>query len=137
MVETSFNPPASWNVEALFSKIHSLIVKTIISVEPLLQNGVEMYLVPSKKTKNCFEVLGFDVLIDDQFNPWLLEVNLSPSMNTDSPLDFRIKSNMLVDLFNLVGFSSSDPNSNQSLPFKRSKSKQQRALTLKTNPLGI
>jgi len=32
--------------------------------------------VPYKN--NCFEVLGYDILIDDQFTAWLLEVNLSP-----------------------------------------------------------
>lgn len=55
----------------------------------------------------CFELLGFDVLIDDQLKPWLLEVNMSPSLNTESPLDIKIKTKLLVDLFNLVGFVSS------------------------------
>jgi len=52
---------------------------------------------------NCFEVLGFDVLIDDSLRPYLLEVNLNSSLNTDSPLDLRIKGEMLSDLFTLVG----------------------------------
>lgn len=52
---------------------------------------------------NCFEVLGFDVLIDDTLKPYLLEVNLNSSLNTDSPLDLRIKGEMLSDLFTLVG----------------------------------
>ena len=52
---------------------------------------------------NCFELLGFDVLLDQDLKPWLLEVNLSPSMNTDSPLDIKIKSQLITDLFNLVG----------------------------------
>lgn len=53
----------SLNVDSLFEKIHAMIIKTIISVEPLLKNGVDMYL--KNKTSNCFELLGFDVLIDD------------------------------------------------------------------------
>ena len=32
------------DVDLLFSKIHDIVVKTIISAEPLLWNGVEMYL---------------------------------------------------------------------------------------------
>ena len=50
-----------------------------------------------------FEILGFDVLIDSDLKPWLLEVNLSPSLATDSPLDHTIKSTLLADAFNLVG----------------------------------
>jgi tubulin polyglutamylase TTLL5 len=49
---------------AIFSKIEDIIIKTLISAEPLLNNGVEMY-VPFRN--NCFELLGFDVLIDDQY----------------------------------------------------------------------
>lgn len=37
------------------------------------------------------------------FSAWLLEVNLSPSLATDSPLDLKIKGNLLKDTFNLVG----------------------------------
>jgi hypothetical protein len=62
----------------------------------------------NKKNNNCFELLGFDVLIDQNFKPWLLEVNLSPSLNTDTKLDFTIKSMLMADLFNLVGFKNSE-----------------------------
>ena len=52
---------------------------------------------------NCFEVLGFDILIDENLRPWLVEINLSPSLNTDSGLDLKIKGNMLADLFTMIG----------------------------------
>ena len=55
---------------------------------------------------NCFEVLGFDILLDDNLRPWLLEINLSPSLNTDSPLDLKIKGNMIADLFTMIGIVS-------------------------------
>jgi hypothetical protein len=57
---------------------------------------------------NCFELFGFDVIIDSNLKPWLLEVNLSPSLATDSPLDMNIKGNLIADLFNLVGIRSFD-----------------------------
>jgi hypothetical protein len=42
-------------------------------------------------------------LIDNNLNPWLLEVNLSPSLACDSPLDQKIKGNLIADLFTLAG----------------------------------
>ncbi len=32
-----------------------------------------------------------------------MEVNMSPSMNSDSPLDIKIKGNMIADLFSMIG----------------------------------
>lgn len=52
---------------------------------------------------NCFELMGFDILIDSQLEPWLIEVNLSPSLGCESPLDQRIKGNVVSDLFTLIG----------------------------------
>ena len=57
---------------------------------------------------NCFEILGFDILIDSDLKPWLLEVNLSSSLATDSPLDMSIKSTLLTDTFNLIGVKRFD-----------------------------
>lgn len=41
--------------------------------------------------------------------PWVLEVNLLLSVNIDQPLDLKIKSAMLADLFSLVGIQTSNP----------------------------
>lgn len=38
----------------------------------------------------------------------MVEVNLSPSLATDSPLDVKIKSNLILDTFNLVGIKKYD-----------------------------
>jgi tubulin polyglutamylase TTLL6/13 len=53
----------------------------------------------------CFELLGFDIMLDSECQPSLLEVNLSPSFMTDSPLDDEIKSKLMRDLFKLLGMS--------------------------------
>jgi len=59
---------------------------------------------PNDKTFNmCFEVLGFDVIIDEEQKPWLLEVNQAPSFQTDSELDYGVKKEVLLDTFRLLG----------------------------------
>ena len=90
----------------------------MIAVEPLLENGKEMFLPEGllRSASPCFELLGFDVLLDENMKPWLLEVNMSPSMNTDTPLDSEIKTNLLVDFFNLVGLQTESQGQRRTQP---------------------
>jgi len=53
----------------------------------------------------CFEVLGFDILIDSKLKPWVIEINISPSFNVDTPLDFRIKKGVIEETIKLLGLS--------------------------------
>jgi D-alanine-D-alanine ligase-like ATP-grasp enzyme len=46
----------------------------------------------------CFELFGFDVLIDSNLKPWLLEVNSSPAMSMDGPIDYQIKPQLIKDV---------------------------------------
>lgn len=50
----------------------------------------------------CFEVLGFDIMIDHKLNPYLIEINYTPSFTTDTPLDKFIKKNLIYDTLNLL-----------------------------------
>lgn len=34
--------------------------------------------------QGCFELLGCDILIDDQFNPHLIEINTNPALYLDT-----------------------------------------------------
>ncbi|XP_052057752.1 tubulin polyglutamylase TTLL5-like isoform X1 [Mytilus californianus] len=91
---------------ALMMKIEDVIIKTIISVELPIATACKMFM-PHKG--NCFELYGFDVLVDDNMKPWVLEVNLSPSLACDSPLDSKIKTNMISDLLSMSGIVCHDP----------------------------
>ena len=48
------------------------------------------------------------MIIDSNLKPWLLEVNLSPSLTCDSPLDLKIKHQLFVDTLNLACFRKFD-----------------------------
>ena len=45
----------------------------------------------------CFEILGFDIFLDRKLKPWLLEINYTPSFKTETPLDDRIKSEVIKE----------------------------------------
>jgi len=93
------------DVHLMWTRIMDLIMKTLLAVEPPISARTREL---TQGRSNCFELYGFDVLVDDSLKPWLLEVNLSPSMRADSPLDWQVKSTLLADAFNLVGMRNVD-----------------------------
>ena len=92
-----------YDSKKLLEEIRQLILKTIVAFQPIMS---EYY--KKNRPKNeidhelCFEILGFDILIDDQLKPWLLEVNHTPSFSTDSELDLIIKKHLILDTLLLV-----------------------------------
>ncbi len=93
------------DMDLFWSRIFDVIVKSFLSVENML------YIATHKTCthkSNCFELYGFDILIDSDFKPWLIEVNLSPSLATDSVLDMQIKSALIADTFNIIGVKQFD-----------------------------
>jgi tubulin polyglutamylase TTLL4 len=75
----------------VYKSIEDVVLKTCIAAEPLLldPNGKSNLIlyVGTEHKNNYFELFGFDVLIDENLKPWLLEVNVSPSLNSSSELD--------------------------------------------------
>ena len=51
--------------------------------------------VDPKRRLNCLEVFGLDFMLDDEFKPYLIEVNTNPCLELSSPLLARLIPNML------------------------------------------
>ncbi|OBS60696.1 hypothetical protein A6R68_08162, partial [Neotoma lepida] len=100
----------SYDPRELWGDIEDIIIKTIISAHSVLRHNYRtcfpQYLCGG--TCACFEILGFDILLDHKLKPWLLEVNHSPSFTTDSRLDREVKDALLCDTMNLVNLRGCD-----------------------------
>ena len=57
---------------------------------------------PKYRGCRCFEILGFDIMIDNDLKPWLIEVNHLPSFGTDSPLDLDIKTRLMQQVISAL-----------------------------------
>ena len=79
------------SVDECFFNIQELVIKTLIATSKIMQND-----------KRCFELYGFDVMIDSHLKPWLIEVNGSPSMTANTPTDAHLKKNLLDDTLTIV-----------------------------------
>ncbi|CAH2292857.1 tubulin polyglutamylase TTLL5 [Pelobates cultripes] len=105
----------------LMSKIEELVIKTIISAEGSIASVFQGKLADRRK---CFELYGFDVLLDETLKPWLLEVNLMPSLVSDGPLELKIKANLLADALTLIGVQCQNTQQNMDKgPIKAAKVK--------------
>ena len=50
----------------------------------------------------CFELFGYDFIIDNEFKPWILEINNNPGLGISSPVIKKIIPRMLDDAFRLT-----------------------------------
>ena len=59
------------------------------------------------RDERCFELYGYDVMLDEHLKPWLIEVNASPSMTADSVSDKELKTRVFEDVLNCVDLRTS------------------------------
>lgn len=101
--------------DALFARIEDLVALTVISgVDALRARTAEAGGDP----RGGYELLGIDCMIDDDLKPWILECNLSPSLDTCAApedggiVEERIKGELVRDMLRLVditGESAPEP----------------------------
>ncbi|XP_068768162.1 probable tubulin polyglutamylase TTLL9 [Struthio camelus] len=78
-------------VEVLFADMDNIFIKSLQSVQKVIISD-----------KHCFELYGYDILIDQNLKPWLLEVNASPSLAASSQEDYELKCHLLKDTLHIV-----------------------------------
>ncbi|NXY16062.1 TTLL4 polyglutamylase, partial [Atrichornis clamosus] len=122
------------NSEAIWEKIKDIVIKTIIASEPYVNSLVKMYV---RRPYCCHELFGFDIMLDENLKPWILEVNISPSLHSNSPLDVSIKGQMIRDLLNLAGFVLPSMDSMASRTQTRSGSSCSLGSALKEKPKSV
>jgi tubulin polyglutamylase TTLL1 len=77
--------------EQLYGDIQYIMIQSLKSCKNIMIND-----------RHCFELYGYDLLIDSNCKPWLLEVNASPSLTTTTSADRIMKNSLLMDTFNIV-----------------------------------
>ena len=104
------------DVRHLKRQIEELAAKTVIALEPYLKNAYHCFVSADHTNPRCFQILGLDILIDENWFVWLMEVNANPSLNvyndkvlpngdieqTLSELDKYVKTTLLADTLNLI-----------------------------------
>jgi len=67
---------------------------------------ISLYSIRNKivdiERKHCFEIFGYDFILDEDFNAWLIEVNTNPCIEESSPLLKMLLPRMLDEAFKLT-----------------------------------
>ncbi|XP_051063652.1 tubulin polyglutamylase TTLL6 isoform X2 [Phodopus roborovskii] len=104
----SYMKTNGYDVEQIWRAIEDVIIKTLISAHPVIKHNYHTCFPSHTLNSACFEILGFDILLDRKLKPWLLEVNHSPSFSTDSKLDKEVKDSLLYDALVLINLGGCD-----------------------------
>jgi len=91
--------------DKLWEQIEDIAVKTLISAQPHLCHSVRSLQPDDLENSMCFEVLGIDIFLDDKVKPWLIEVNALASFATDSPLDKKIKYDVIYETIAMLNLN--------------------------------
>lgn len=65
------------DVDGMWDRIHDVILKTLFSVQPMLAHIYHTCQPDDLEAACCFELLGFDVILDHKLKPWVLEVTVT------------------------------------------------------------
>ncbi|KAA3672310.1 uncharacterized protein DEA37_0004631, partial [Paragonimus westermani] len=71
-------------------------VKVLIILTLLCQAG------STPKVPNAYELFGFDILVDSQLRPWLIEVNANPSLSNDCIADELVKKPLVKSILEML-----------------------------------
>lgn len=93
--------------DSILPAMEEIVIRALQSVNPHCR----------KRTKS-FELLGFDLMIDERLKPWLLEVNVSPAMDYSTRVTERMVKDVLEDTIKVVVDLPTDPRA-QTGKFKR------------------
>ena len=94
-------------MEKIWKQIEEIVIKTILSVSEDYYKEISI-----NKINSLFELYGFDIMIDENYKAWLIEVNVNPSLHCTSPLDLSIKTDLITDIFNIIGIIPYNHNNN-------------------------
>ena len=77
--------------------IFTKIIKIIEITASVAKNRINGF-----DKNNCFEIFGYDFMLDDQYNPYLLEINTNPGYEESSPLIKMLVPRLIDDAFRLT-----------------------------------
>ncbi len=84
----------------IIKKINDIAIKTIITGHRYLVTKLNEF---NLNDTSFFNLYGFDIMIDENYQPYLLEVNRRPDMHVFDKMDKVVKEKIFIDTLNIIG----------------------------------
>ena len=86
--------------DKLIEEVKDIFIKMVFSVRSKLIKKINEYDMSSA---NFYHLIGFDIILDENLKPYLLEANRRGSMRDDNAAEIVYTHNIIVDTLNIVG----------------------------------
>ena len=97
--------------EKVFSDLREMLAVTVISAREKMRTQSSQI---SADTSGTYELIGIDCMLDSNYKPWILECNLSPSLDicsTDAEQvaqETNTKKGMVAEIVDMLGLNDKD-----------------------------
>ena len=98
----------------ILPKINDIIVKSFLTV---LVKSHKKDRERNVKPGTIYQILGYDILLDRNFRPWLIEINYGPDLSNIDNFDLILKTKVVTDLYNIVGITPFRKGQNNNIPY--------------------
>lgn len=100
-----------YNYTEIFEKVKDIFIKLVFSIRKKTINYIKKIKLHSS---NFYHFIGFDIILDENLKPYLLETNRRAGLRQDNAAEKYYGYNMIVDTLNLVGLRLINKNNNTS-----------------------
>jgi hypothetical protein len=84
----------------VFEEVKDIFIKMVFSVRKKL---IEKIININLSFTNFYHLIGFDIILDNNLKPYLLEANRRGSMRDDNAAEIEYTHNIIVDTLNIIG----------------------------------
>jgi len=93
------------DVDKLWLRMKDIIIKTMLSLQPDLLHNYKLALPSDQDHEASFQILTFDMIVDELGKPWLLKVNQAPDFENGLQLENVVKIRVLRDTFKVLALN--------------------------------
>ena len=88
------------NYDEIYDQVKDIFIKMMFTVRQKIIKNIEEFGLTNS---NFYHLIGFDIILDENLKPYLLEANRKAGFRDDNDAEKHFTFNLIIDTINLVG----------------------------------